>query len=396
MTLGSFFEGNLAPCIGIIILLIFLRENLMLDRTVKRIFYQLIILELMELIAYNTELWTATLPQPTALRMLLSAIGYALRPLLVYMIIRLNTRKSSRSAGDYLLLVPAGINVLVAFSVFFSDLAYSYDAHNVFHRGPLGFVPQIVTVFYILVLLCKALLDMQKQKEKRLESTVLLIVMVYLAGTMIVEAVFLVRSIGRTAIVMSTIFYYMFFQTQKFRDSMDQEYRIRMSAEQRAKRDTATGLLNKVAFREEITKALAKPVDKGTALLFIDIDHFKLVNDELGHLSGDEILQQIAGLLRGAFGPKDILGRFGGDEFCVLVQEISYQQLSNKLEQLLGKVRNYYPSERYPIKITLSIGAAYIKEKTVPNPLTILELADQAAYTAKGNGRDRWEIIFVK
>lgn len=206
-----------------------------------------------------------------------------------------------RSLGDYLLLVPAILNTLIAFSVFFSDISYSYDVQNIFHRGPLGFSSQIITVLYIFILLCKALFDMGRQKEKRLESVVLLIIMIYLTATMIVEAVFLVRSIGRTAIVMSTILYYMFFQTRNFRASMDKECKIRIGAEQKAKRDMATGLLNKFAFQEELAKALSLPAESGKALLFIDIDHFKKVNDKLGHLSGDQILQDIVGLLQVSF-----------------------------------------------------------------------------------------------
>ena len=244
-------------------------------------------------------------------------------------------------------------------------------------------------------LLLWALTDMHKQKDKRMESIILLLIMVYLSATMIVEAVFLIRTIGRTAIVLSTTFYYMFFQTQKFKVNMDKEYQIRIGAEQRAKRDAATGLLNKAGFQAELEDALTAPTMAGRALLFIDLDHFKMVNDKLGHLSGDRLLQEIASLLRGFWGSNDILGRFGGDEFCVLVQGISHEQLCGKLEQLLERVRGHYPSEMYPVQLTLSIGAAYLTEDSRTDSRTLLALADQSVYKAKDNGRDRYEICLV-
>lgn len=395
MNIGVFLAGNFAPFISIVFLLIFLRENTLLENNIKRSFYLLIAFEVIELIAYNIELWTVTFPDPTFLRMLMSAIGYTIRPLLVYIIVSLNTRKIKKRLADYLLLIPAALNMLAAFSVFFTDVVYSYDAQNVFHRGPLGFTTQIITVFYILLLLCKALIDMRKEKEKRLESVILLIIMVYLSATMILEAVFLIRTIGRTAIVLSTTFYYMFFQTQKYRANMANEYQIRIGAEQRAKMDLATGLLNKTGFQSELEIALPTSKENGNALLFIDLDHFKMVNDKLGHLSGDMLLQEIASLLRRYWGPNDILGRFGGDEFCVLIQGIPYEQLCDKLDTLLQMIRDKYPNEKFPINITLSIGVAYFLANENIDSRTLLDLADQSVYKAKDNGRDRYETHFV-
>lgn len=395
MTIASLLECNLAPCISIMFLLIFLHENILLKKSIKSYFYQLIVLELVELIAYNVELWTVTFLEPTVLRMLMSAIGYTIRPLLVYEIVRLNNRNTEKEVGDYLLMIPLALSTLAAFSVFFTDLAYSYDAQNIFHRGPLGFTSQIVTVFYILLLLCRALTDIRKRKEKRLESIILLIIMVFLSVAMVVEAVFFIRTIGRIAIALSILFYYMFFQTQEFRASIDKEYQIRIGAEQRAKRDPTTGLLNKAGFLEEAEAALSAPSQLGKALLFIDLDHFKVVNDKLGHLSGDTLLQEVASLLRGFWESNDIPGRFGGDEFCVLVREISYEQLRNKTDQLLDRIRSHYPSEKYPIEITLSIGAAYLPGNMNAELNTLLSLSDQAVYKAKDNGRDRCEILSV-
>ncbi len=395
MTIRSLLEGNLAPCICIIFLLIFLFENTLLEKNIKKTFYLLIVLELVELIAYNIELWTVTFAEPTILRMLMSAIGYTLRPLLVYVIVRLNTRSIKNRIFNYLLIIPAVLGMLAAFSVFFTDLVYSYDALNVFHRGPLGYTSQIMTVLYVVFLLGKALVDIKKQKEKRMESIVLLMILLYLSATMAIEAVFLIRTIGRIAIVLSTTFYYMFFQTQKYRISIDAEYQTRISAEQSARRDVATGLLNKIGFQEEIDAALSASTETDKALLFIDLDHFKTVNDKLGHLSGDTLLQEFASLLRGFWSPDEILGRFGGDEFCVFVRDMSCEQLQEKMEQLLEKMRRHYPNEKYPMDITLSIGIAYLTKDSNVSSHTLLDLADQAAYKAKNNGRDCYEINVV-
>lgn len=132
---------------------------------------------------------------------------------------------------------------------------------------------------------------------------------------MVLEAVFIIRMVGRAAIVLSTICYYMYFQTFPFRASIDKEYQIRVGTQWQAKRDLATGRLNKAAFIDEMTLAQATPLEKGRAMLFTDIDYLKAVNGMPGHLCGDRLPRQIAEILRSSVETKGIPERFGREAF---------------------------------------------------------------------------------
>lgn len=137
--------------------------------------------------------------------MLLSAIGYTIRPLLAYSLIQMVKGRGTGRAKETLLFLPAVYNTLCAFSVFFTDVVYSYDARNQFVRGPLGYTTQLCVFFYLIILI---IVVIRKQLlEHNLEFKVMLLILFYLNASMILEGVFAMRGTGRTAIVFSTIFF---------------------------------------------------------------------------------------------------------------------------------------------------------------------------------------------
>jgi two-component system cell cycle response regulator len=119
--------------------------------------------------------------------------------------------------------------------------------------------------------------------------------------------------------------------------------------------------------------------------MLIDIDHFKAINDTLGHITGDHVLAELGNKLNSSF-PDDIVVRFGGEEFCILIANIDREQMLAKAEQLRAEVEDLQPAE---VDITISIGLATTEDH--PNePLTrFLALADKALYHAKENGRNQ-------
>ena len=166
--------------------------------------------------------------------------------------------------------------------------------------------------------------------------------------------------------------------------------------------DSLTGLLNRKTFDqqfgelvgalddEDTTQAPGQPErrDSGSAidnwLAVIDIDHFKQVNDQYGHLYGDEVLILLANLLKQAFREQDRVYRFGGEEFVVLLRSATLDNARKSFERL----RESVDSHRFPQidHVTISIGFVSIGSQT---PVTILGQADQALYFAKQNGRNR-------
>lgn len=152
--------------------------------------------------------------------------------------------------------------------------------------------------------------------------------------------------------------------------------------------DSMTGLLNKNAFLEEVMEYLQEKEQKNFCMVFFDLDHFKQVNDCLGHLMGDHAIREAAQKLQVNFANVDLVSRFGGDEFCIFVKNIPVETIQDKLEYLREKLHTRYDNLGQTVTVTASIGAVYYHrpEKDVH---VILEEADRAAYRAKCEGRNR-------
>ena len=157
--------------------------------------------------------------------------------------------------------------------------------------------------------------------------------------------------------------------------------------------DTMTGLSNRTTFTERVSIALARrEKNRMVAVLFIDLDHFKLVNDSLGHAFGDELVVTVAQRLRHAIRPGDVIARFGGDEFVVLCDNLSsIKAVSSVAERLLAAVAVPISLTTDEVFVTASIGIAVGKGDTTAE--TLLRHADAAMYQAKSDGRAR-AVIF--
>ncbi|MBZ6073705.1 GGDEF domain-containing protein [Aeromonas schubertii] len=154
-----------------------------------------------------------------------------------------------------------------------------------------------------------------------------------------------------------------------------------------ARRDALTDLLN----RQGLAHAFSETPSLA-ALLFIDLDDFKLVNDSLGHACGDRVLQQIAGWLRDIMPESAPCGRYGGDEFVVCLPEgVSPGPLA---ERLLAQVSDYLPDPGSRLTLGMSIGIARWEAERPPFRLA-LEAADRAMYLAKERGKQRWHQLYL-
>lgn len=123
------------------------------------------------------------------------------------------------------------------------------------------------------------------------------------------------------------------------------------------------------------------------SVLMLDVDLFKAINDTHGHAAGDEVLKQIAGLLQQGTRMSDIVGRYGGEEFMIIVPYITLADMQEVAERLR---RSIAETDINSIKVTVSIGAAYFDGRRIDNDYTaFVELADNALYEAKASGRNR-------
>jgi diguanylate cyclase (GGDEF)-like protein len=156
-----------------------------------------------------------------------------------------------------------------------------------------------------------------------------------------------------------------------------------------ARYDELTALPNRVNFRDEIERLLAISHDAArlSALLFVDLDQFKQVNDTLGHPCGDELLCAVADRLREMLRPEDFVARFGGDEFVVFQQNIkSPEDAAGLASRIVDRLSERYEIDNHLVEIGASVGIALTSPPGISAD-TLLKNADMALYRAKADGR---------
>jgi diguanylate cyclase (GGDEF)-like protein/PAS domain S-box-containing protein len=162
----------------------------------------------------------------------------------------------------------------------------------------------------------------------------------------------------------------------------------------RALHDDLTGLPNRALLEDHLAQACARAARAGThlAVLFLDIDNFKDINDSLGHLAGDRVLIEVATRLRGCLRVSDTAARLGGDEFVVVCEALTDAHeanvLAERIDRALAAPLTVSGSQ---LQVTASIGITTSSGADTP-PAELLSGADTAMYRAKANGKDRYEI----
>lgn len=157
-----------------------------------------------------------------------------------------------------------------------------------------------------------------------------------------------------------------------------------------ARYDDLTALPNRVSFRDEIERllAVARHSERLSALLFVDLDQFKQVNDTLGHPCGDQLLCAVANRLREMLRPEDFVARFGGDEFVVFQQDINAAEDAAALaRRIVERLSERYRIDNHLVEIGASVGIALTSPEVDLSADTLLKNADMALYRAKADGR---------
>lgn len=158
----------------------------------------------------------------------------------------------------------------------------------------------------------------------------------------------------------------------------------------RARHDALTGLVNRGELEVRLRESLARADEAPGALLFIDLDHFKVVNDSCGHNAGDHLLRQVAGLLSESVRRDDLVARFGGDEFAVLLQRCPLEKAQAIATAICEKVDayRYVADDGRRFRVGASVGMVPVDARWA-SVSSLLQGVDEACYAAKHAGRGR-------
>jgi len=181
----------------------------------------------------------------------------------------------------------------------------------------------------------------------------------------------------------------------EFRDPIEEQFATHLY--ESATQDHLTGVFNERFLRDQLLMEFAwhSRHKFPLSLIFIDIDHFKQVNDEHGHLVGDAVLRDVAERCEGATRTEDVFARYGGEEFACLLRKTTAEGATIIAERMRRAVEEHVfefgaDAERAPIKVTISAGVAEIGENAT-DPQELLATADRRLYEAKRGGRNRVE-----
>ena len=193
-------------------------------------------------------------------------------------------------------------------------------------------------------------------------------------------------------IMLAVIYYFASMLKNLFNTYNDEIQREKAVLFKKANFDMLTGLYNREHFVLELNEFLnfVEREHKKLAVVFIDLDRFKEINDSLGHQSGDEVLRIIAKRLKTSVRQSDIVSRFGGDEFAILFYDIDTFEIISILEKILNKIKEPVEIKGIKYYISASLGVS-VSPNDGTDAETLIKNADTAMYKAKNAGKDRFE-----
>ncbi len=219
MSVDQFWLSTLAPIFGLCFLALMLYRAHTLDERSRILFFIVFFAEAVEVGAAMGEILLSTAPTYSVWRGVMSAIGYSTRPLILLVLLLMLKPKKRSLGSNIALFTPLVVDLLAAFSVLFTDIVYGYTADNHFYRGgPLAWVPLACIGVYLAWFTIHII--RHNILGRYFDTTMMLLIVVYLVVTTIAETFFNVQNIGRTAMVYGTLFYFYLFQSSVLKRTM--------------------------------------------------------------------------------------------------------------------------------------------------------------------------------
>ena len=349
-------QNNVGTIIIITFMLIFICTNRFFEKNIIRIFCFASLNVITLVVVDSVEYWTASLAHPIPLRIWMSAIGYTIRPLIVYIVLLVLMR--GRGMKKIFMAVPLIINGIIAFSALFTDVAYSYHPDtNEFIRGPLGYSAFVASGIYLILLIVMTV--RMYKNERNTEAFIAIAIAIICTIATAMESIWKYEGVINMAGATSITFYYLYLNTQQF------------------KRDPLTGTLNRRCFYLDAEKNFQTM----TAVISIDLNNLKKLNDIQGHAEGDKAICTMVKCVRKVIEKNCYLYRTGGDEFMMLC----FKQSREVVEKMVENIK----AEMKQTPYTCAIGVAYADVQR--SFKTICTIADEAMYADKVAGKKQAE-----
>jgi diguanylate cyclase (GGDEF)-like protein len=182
---------------------------------------------------------------------------------------------------------------------------------------------------------------------------------------------------------------------RRFLDLQDRLIAMREEMRNQAMHDALTGLLNRTAMIEALNRELQRSEREGkpVGVVMADLDHFKRVNDDHGHLAGDAVLREASRRMLSVIRTYDFIGRYGGEEFMIVFPGSNREGVFRLAERLRNSVRNEpIDIQGGSLPVSMSLGAGSFIGCGYHDPSTVLRIVDEALYRAKRGGRNRTEL----
>lgn len=324
--LRELVQINYATIIVLLFMFIFISTNHMFEKSIVRKFELASLCVLILVVVDSIEYWTASFSYPSVLRIWMSSIGYSVRPAIMYIVILL--LKRNQKTNRVLLTIPLVVNAIIAFAALFTDVTFSYSDTNEFVRGPLGYTAFVTSGIYLIVLLVVTVKLYKNQNTS--ECFIAFAVVVISTVATVLESVWKYEGLINATGAASIAFYYLYLNTQQF------------------KRDPLTGVLNRRCFYLDASKNYVEL----SAVISVDLNDLKKINDGKGHSEGDKAICTTVRCIEKSLDKKCYLYRTGGDEFMILCFKLSQDEVVKMIQRI------YHEMGKTPY--SCAIGASYM------------------------------------
>jgi diguanylate cyclase (GGDEF)-like protein len=262
------------------------------------------------------------------------------------------------------LALPLTINLLASMISLSNGLMFSIGEDNVYHRGPYYPLMSVTCYSYLLYYFCYALFSRKQMLQHEFEMFFLGALPTVLAG--VIQVTHQGLMVIWQAASFTMLIFYMYILTHQ------------------ANTDPLTGLANRRRFDNYLNTVFSADGGRAVmALILVDIDNFKSINDRYGHLMGDRVLEAVGGALRRSARKRDLVARLGGDEFAMLAEVHESRDLSHIAGRVRENLRAVSQRSGFPFPIETSVGCGSCGERADLTPEKFIEMIDNRMYDEK-------------